>query len=113
MSDAIEEIIRRIPSNELPIDPQTITSAVLERERTMATYLGNGLAVPHARLEAIDKPMLAVELGRACRRKGQQAGRPVFLLTPVALYRGRGIIASSLRSDTSPSGSATHEPPKP
>jgi mannitol/fructose-specific phosphotransferase system IIA component (Ntr-type) len=32
--------------------------AVLERERLMPTYLGRGLAVPHARVEGLPKPLL-------------------------------------------------------
>jgi mannitol/fructose-specific phosphotransferase system IIA component (Ntr-type) len=33
---------------------------VLDREATMHTGLGHGLAVPHARIEGIRKPMIAV-----------------------------------------------------
>lgn len=59
MGDAIQKIIARIPPNELPADPQTISRAVLQREEVMTTYLGKGLAIPHARLDGIDKPVLA------------------------------------------------------
>jgi tellurite resistance protein TerC len=31
---------------------------VAEREREVSTYLGQGLAVPHARLEGLERPLL-------------------------------------------------------
>jgi len=45
------------------VDQAQLESAVLERERVMATGLPGGLAVPHARLGDINKP--CVILGRA------------------------------------------------
>ena len=55
---AISEIIARVPQEELPFPPAKIQKAVEERERLMSTYLGRGLAVPHARLEGLKKPVL-------------------------------------------------------
>ncbi len=56
---AINEIISKIPAEELPFPAQRIQKAVEERERLMSTYLGRGLAVPHARLEGLKAPVLA------------------------------------------------------
>jgi Kef-type K+ transport system membrane component KefB/mannitol/fructose-specific phosphotransferase system IIA component (Ntr-type) len=42
------------------INAALATRAVLDREATMHTGLGHGLAVPHARIEGIRKPMIAV-----------------------------------------------------
>ncbi|HWQ92658.1 MAG TPA: TerC/Alx family metal homeostasis membrane protein [Clostridia bacterium] len=59
MSEAIEEIVHRIPASELPADPQIIIQVVQQREKTMPTYLGQGLAIPHGRLEGLDHAVLA------------------------------------------------------
>jgi PTS system fructose-specific IIC component len=60
--------------------------AVMERERVMATGLPDGLAVPHARMNAIKKP--CVILGRSSTGvdfdspDGQPARLIFLLLTP-------------------------------
>jgi len=58
MDEAIETIINRIPRKDLPGDPAKIVEAVRQRERLMNTYLGNGLAIPHSRLDSIEQPVL-------------------------------------------------------
>ena len=55
---AIEKIISKVPGEELPFTAEKVQKAVEERERLMSTYLGRGLAVPHARLEGLKKPVL-------------------------------------------------------
>jgi tellurite resistance protein TerC len=52
MPEAIENIIGAIPKQELPIESQTSLRALVP------TYLEEGVAVPHARLEGLDQPML-------------------------------------------------------
>lgn len=42
--------------------PEMVTDAVLARERIMATGLGEGVAVPHARLPDLTEPFVAVGL---------------------------------------------------
>jgi mannitol/fructose-specific phosphotransferase system IIA component (Ntr-type) len=55
---AISEIIAKVPAEELPFPAAKVQKAVEEREHLMSTYLGRGLAVPHARLEGLEKPVL-------------------------------------------------------
>ena len=55
---AIAEIVSTLPEGELPFPAARIQKAVEERERLMSTYLGRGLAGPHARLEGLKKPVL-------------------------------------------------------
>lgn len=59
LADAIRKIVNQIPGTEWPADRQQIAAIVLERERTMPTYLGHGLAIPHGRLPGLEKPVLA------------------------------------------------------
>jgi Kef-type K+ transport system membrane component KefB/mannitol/fructose-specific phosphotransferase system IIA component (Ntr-type) len=71
----------------LNLAPDQLNEAVMERERVMATGLPNGLAVPHARLNAIKKP--CVILGRCSTGvdfdspDGQPARLIFLLLTPL------------------------------
>jgi CBS domain containing-hemolysin-like protein len=55
---AIAEIIRRCDTSDIPGSKQSIIDAVIARERNLPTYLGENIAVPHARLDSIKMPIL-------------------------------------------------------
>lgn len=55
---AIEEVINACVTDEVSLPKSTITESVIARERSLSTYLGEGLAVPHARLEDLKAPYL-------------------------------------------------------
>ncbi len=58
---AINELSRLLVAvTKLPLEK--ITAAVLEREALMATGIGMGVAVPHARIEGLERPHIAVGL---------------------------------------------------
>jgi tellurite resistance protein TerC len=90
MRQAIEQLIARVPQNELPADAQTITRAVQQREQAMPTYLGKGLAVPHGRLDGIEGPMLAFARcaeGVPVENTNERAELIFLLLTPNGMAR--------------------------
>ena len=90
MSEAIEKIVTQIAPGELPVDAATIIRAVQAREETMPTYLGKGLAVPHGRLDGIDKPVLAFARcagGVPQKTTNERAEMLFLLLTPTGLAR--------------------------
>jgi CBS domain containing-hemolysin-like protein/mannitol/fructose-specific phosphotransferase system IIA component (Ntr-type) len=58
IEDAIRGIVGAVPPDELPLPAQELVDKLLERERRMSTYLGRHLAVPHARLEGLAKPVV-------------------------------------------------------
>jgi tellurite resistance protein TerC len=90
MSEAIQGIINRIPREELPGDPQAITRTVLKREQAMPTYIGKGLAVPHGRLDCIDRPILAFarsDEGVPFETTNERAELVFLLLTPSGMPR--------------------------
>jgi mannitol/fructose-specific phosphotransferase system IIA component (Ntr-type) len=58
MPEAIENIVGAIPKQELPIESQTMLRALMQRASKVPTYLEEGVAVLHARLEGLDQPML-------------------------------------------------------
>ncbi|MEM9110448.1 MAG: cation:proton antiporter [Planctomycetota bacterium] len=57
--DAIEEL-SQVAAAVTGHDADMINTAVWEREQTMSTGIGNGVAVPHGRIEGLAKPQLVV-----------------------------------------------------
>jgi mannitol/fructose-specific phosphotransferase system IIA component (Ntr-type) len=90
MRDAIQQILTSIPREELPADPKTIIAATLQREAAMATYVGRGLAIPHARIDGIDKPILVLarsDEGVPIENSNERAVLIFLLLTPSGMPR--------------------------
>ena len=65
-----------------------VFAAVSEREELMGTGLGSGLAIPHARLESLTRPLLVFGRSEYGIEWDAPDGLPVhlvfLLLTPVA-----------------------------
>jgi mannitol/fructose-specific phosphotransferase system IIA component (Ntr-type) len=57
-ASAIAEITNRCGVEDVGVPPEAVISAIQARERSLSTYLGEGLAVPHARLDSIKTPLL-------------------------------------------------------
>ena len=55
----IEELCGKVAAAEPDIDAQTLVKAVRRREKVMGTGLERGVAVPHARLRQLDRPIVA------------------------------------------------------
>lgn len=88
--EAVKDLISKVPEAELPGDNRSILAAVLQREAQMATYLGKGRAIPHCRLESLDKPTLI--FGRAgdgipLENSNERAELIFLLLTPGGMAR--------------------------
>ncbi|MCC5847054.1 MAG: cation:proton antiporter [Verrucomicrobia bacterium] len=54
----IQELCAAAENILVNLDPKTVSDAVQERERQMSTALEDGIAVPHARLENLDRPVV-------------------------------------------------------
>ncbi len=71
----------------LGLEPQRVADAVWQREQTMATGLGHGVAIPHARLAEAEKSVVAVGLSPQGLDFDAPDGAPVHLVfmvvTPV------------------------------
>jgi mannitol/fructose-specific phosphotransferase system IIA component (Ntr-type) len=63
--EAIAELCERIAAHSPALDNETIVAAVRRREEIMGTGLERGLAVPHARLAGIQRPLVAFGRSRA------------------------------------------------
>ncbi len=87
----IQELCRALADHTPPsqgISPDSVFAAVNEREELMGTGLGSGLAIPHARLTSLSKPLLVFGRSRYGIEWDAPDGLPVhhvfLLLTPVA-----------------------------
>ncbi|MBI4775737.1 MAG: cation:proton antiporter [Deltaproteobacteria bacterium] len=84
--EAIREL-SQLTATLVGLDPKAVTNAVLARERIMATGLGHGVAVPHARLLSLATPVVTVGLSRTGIDFDASDGTPAhvicLILTPV------------------------------
>ena len=90
LADALRTALARIPAEELPLDRDGIIKAVMERERLAGTYLGKGIALPHARLPGITKGALLIirsRLGIPVEGSPDRAKLLFVLLTPAGQPR--------------------------
>lgn len=77
---AIEELVNLLATNGEITDAKKVLAAVLEREATRTTGIGNGVAIPHGKCSGTPKLIMAV--GKAASPIDFQAidGRPVSLI---------------------------------
>ncbi|MEG0748330.1 MAG: CBS domain-containing protein [Cetobacterium sp.] len=62
MNELIEDLLDKVIKNNqsLKLDKREINKAVLKREEEASTYLGYGVALPHARLENFEDILVAI-----------------------------------------------------
>ena len=53
-NEAFQKMINLVCKNYKNLNSNTLFQAVMEREEQLSTYLGNSLAVPHARIAELD-----------------------------------------------------------
>ncbi len=101
-NEAIHELVRSLGSLLAGVKRDT-REAVLERERTAPTGLGDEVAIPHASVEGLTKPLLALGVSPSGIDFDAPDGRParlVFLLLmpPKAYEREVRVLASIARA---------------
>lgn len=79
-AEAIGGLVSLLADNGELTDPRKVLEAVLERETTRTTGIGNGLAIPHGKCTGTDHLVMAI--GRPATPVDFQAidGRPVSLI---------------------------------
>lgn len=90
LDEAVQKFIAAIPREDLPTGHEAISKAVLQRKRFMPIYVGNGLAIPHARMLEIQRPILAFarcDEGIPIEGTNERADLLFLLLTPVGTTR--------------------------
>jgi two-component system sensor histidine kinase KdpD len=77
-----EEAIRRLLDSCRDVDRRLMKSAwesVLDREKQGGTFVGEDVAIPHARMAGLSRPVMAIGVGRE-GIQDQEAGRKVRLM---------------------------------
>ena len=90
LAEALRTALAKVPADELPLDRDVIIKAVMERERLAGTYLGKGIALPHARLPGISKAALLIVRSRhgiPVEGSSERAKLLFVLLTPAGQPR--------------------------
>ena len=79
-TEAIGELVNLLAANGEVGDPKKVLEAVLDREATRTTGIGNGLAIPHGKCPGVSSLVMAI--GKAATPIDFQAidGRPVTLI---------------------------------
>jgi fructose-specific phosphotransferase system IIA component len=79
-AEAIAELVTLLAANGEITDPKQVLEAVLDREATRTTGIGNGLAIPHGKCNGTGH--LSMAIGRPTTPIDFQAidGRPVNLI---------------------------------
>src|SRR5881628_3008949 len=79
-NDAIAELVQVLAKSGQISDPKKVLDAVLEREATRTTGIGNGLAIPHGKCSGT--PDLVMAIGKPAQPIDFQSidGRPVSVI---------------------------------
>ncbi len=85
--EAITEIVRRLKESQAIRDESYLLEEIFSRESRGGTSLGNGVAIPHARVRSMDKIVIAMarlSTGVSFCAEDRQPVRIVFVLvTPL------------------------------
>lgn len=85
--DVIRELCEGMQRVDHVPPPEVCAEAVLAREELFGTGIGGGVAIPHARLEGVERPVLGFGRSTAGVEWDAPDGRPVhlvfLLLTPI------------------------------
>lgn len=79
-NEAISEMVSLLGRNGELLDAKKVLDAVLDREATRSTGIGNGLAIPHGKCAGLDHLVMAI--GKPAQPVDFQAidGRPVTII---------------------------------
>lgn len=90
MIEVVRNATMKTANWNLPVSQEQVIKAIDERERAVSTYLGKGLAMPHARLAGLQIPIVMFirsENGIPYRNHQEKAYLVFVLLTPAGQPR--------------------------
>lgn len=62
--EALDQLVDAMSHNPAVLDKERFRDAVFERESVMSTGIGDGIAIPHVRLDEIGTPILGLAVSR-------------------------------------------------
>lgn len=79
-NEAIAELVDLLAANGQVQDPKKVLEAVMDRESTRTTGIGNGLAIPHGKTTGTNNLVMAIGKPAAPIDFGSIDGRPVTII---------------------------------
>jgi mannitol/fructose-specific phosphotransferase system IIA component (Ntr-type) len=87
---AVRSALRQLSPEKLPLPAERLADAIEHREQLIGTYVGHGIAMPHARLAGLLRPMVLIlrsSAGIPCSGTTELAHLLFVLLTPAGQPR--------------------------
>ncbi|WP_337019662.1 fructose-specific PTS transporter subunit EIIC [Oceanobacillus massiliensis] len=85
---AIDEMINSLDRNRVINDASIFKEAILNRESQSSTGLGDGIAMPHAKTKAVNRPAVLFAKSRKGVEYESLDGQPAFLFFMIAVPEG-------------------------
>ena len=82
--NAIRELIKEVPSSNKIHDKEELIKRVLEREQIETTGIGEGIAIPHARTDAVEGISICLGISPKGINYGSIDDKPVHILILLA-----------------------------
>ncbi|MGD0274902.1 MAG: PTS sugar transporter subunit IIA [Syntrophales bacterium] len=73
------ELSRACIQDKDSIDPESMTNALLDREKLGSTGIGDGIAIPHGKLAGLDEMLISFGISRGGIDFNSMDGKPVHL----------------------------------
>lgn len=83
-NDCLAQLVSAAATSDAVADRDALLAAVIERESKLSTGIGLGIAVPHARIDAVTRFVVAVGRHRRGMEFGSIDGRPVHIVVLIA-----------------------------
>lgn len=94
--DALDRLVDAVGGSTRITNATALRKAVFEREWVTSTALGNGVAVPHVRIDAVSEPVVGVGLSRQGIDFGAPDSKPVRIIVLFAMPAGANKLYLSL-----------------
>jgi PTS system nitrogen regulatory IIA component len=78
-TEVIRELAEHLASHVSGVDRETLARVLLERERLASTAIGEGVAIPHGKLDAVGRLVACVGRAKAGVDFESMDGRPTHL----------------------------------
>lgn len=85
--DVLDEMVSAAAASGHVSDIESLRSSVLAREAVMSTGIGNGVAIPHVRIDGVSEPVIALGLAPSGVEFDAIDGEPVRILVLFAMPR--------------------------
>ena len=75
----LEELAEVISLHEPGVEKTALVKVLLERERLGSTGIGDGVAIPHGKMSAVDRPIISFGRSKEGLDFDSMDGQPVYL----------------------------------